>query len=161
TSAEFAAAFTGVALTFEPGPHFERRRPAAPSVWRHYLKSVFAAPGAAALLAQVVGASLVLQVLGLALPLCTQALVDRVRPSRATRVMPALGLGMLIVVLTQMGTGYLRATLLLRLQTRLDARLMLGFFEHLLRLPFRFFQQRSSGDLLLRLGSNALIRELL
>jgi ABC-type bacteriocin/lantibiotic exporter with double-glycine peptidase domain len=35
---------------------------------------------------------------------------------------------------------------------------MLGFFEHLLALPFRFFQQRSSGDLLMRLGSNSSIR---
>jgi ABC-type bacteriocin/lantibiotic exporter with double-glycine peptidase domain len=161
TAADFAAAFTGVALTFEPGPRFERRRPAAPSIWRHYLKSVFAAPGAAGLLAQVVGASLLLQALGLALPLFTQVLVDRVLPFPSTHVMPVLGLGVVVVVLTQMVTGYLRADLVLRLQTRLDARLMLGFFEHLLRLPFRFFQQRSSGDLLLRLGSNALIREIL
>src|SRR5690242_5111966 len=38
---------------------------------------------------------------------------------------------------------------------------MLGFFEHLLTLPYRFFQQRSSGDLLARLGSNAVIRDTL
>ena len=37
----------------------------------------------------------------------------------------------------------------------------LGFFEHLLSLPFRFFQERNSGDLLMRLGSNASIREAL
>src|SRR5262249_25736490 len=104
TAADFAAAFTGVALTFEPGPHFERPRPAAPSIWRHYLKAVFAAPGAAGLLAQVVGASLLLQALGLALPLFTQVLVDRVLPFRSTHVMPVLGLGMVVVVLTQMVT---------------------------------------------------------
>jgi ABC-type bacteriocin/lantibiotic exporter with double-glycine peptidase domain len=39
--------------------------------------------------------------------------------------------------------------------------MMLSFFEHLLTLPFKFFQQRSSGDLLMRLGSNAVIREML
>jgi ABC-type bacteriocin/lantibiotic exporter with double-glycine peptidase domain len=38
---------------------------------------------------------------------------------------------------------------------------MLGFFEHVLALPFRFFQQRTSGDLLMRLGSNTIIRETL
>ncbi|MDP9471201.1 MAG: ABC transporter transmembrane domain-containing protein, partial [Chloroflexota bacterium] len=44
---------------------------------------------------------------------------------------------------------------------RVDARTMLGFLEHLLSLPYRFFAQRSSGDLLLRLNSNAAIREAL
>ena len=38
---------------------------------------------------------------------------------------------------------------------------MLAFFEHLLSLPYRFFQQRSSGDLLMRLASNSTIREAL
>jgi ABC-type bacteriocin/lantibiotic exporter with double-glycine peptidase domain len=39
--------------------------------------------------------------------------------------------------------------------------MMLGFFEHILTLPFRFFQQRTSGDLLMRIGSNMSIREVL
>src|SRR5262245_941424 len=38
---------------------------------------------------------------------------------------------------------------------------MLGFVEHLLSLPFQFFQQRPSGDLLMRLTSNNLLRETL
>ena len=38
---------------------------------------------------------------------------------------------------------------------------MAGFFQHLLSLPYRFFQQRSSGDLLMRLGSNSAVREAL
>jgi ABC-type bacteriocin/lantibiotic exporter with double-glycine peptidase domain len=38
---------------------------------------------------------------------------------------------------------------------------MLGFFEHLLSLPFQFFQQRGSGDLLMRMGSNTVIRGIL
>src|SRR5438874_2237733 len=39
--------------------------------------------------------------------------------------------------------------------------MMLGFFEHLLTLPFRYFHQRTTGDVLMRLGSNAIIREIL
>src|SRR5581483_171214 len=75
--------------------------------------------------------------------------------------LPLLGAGIALLALTEMATTYLRASLLLYLQRRLDARMMLGFFEHLLSLPFQFFAQRSSGDLLMRLGSNTLIRELL
>jgi ABC-type bacteriocin/lantibiotic exporter with double-glycine peptidase domain len=118
-------------------------------------------PGTLGVLAQILGASLFLQVLGLALPLLTQVLVDHVLRFHITNVMTALGIGMVILVLTQMVTSYLRAALLIYLQARLDSQMMLGFFEHILTLPFRFFQQRTSGDLLMRIGSNMSIREVL
>ncbi len=72
-----------------------------------------------------------------------------------------LGAGAFAIALMSASIGYFRAALLVRLEARLDSHLMLGFFEHLLSLPYRFFQQRSSGDLLMRLGSNAAIREAL
>ena len=40
-------------------------------------------------------------------------------------------------------------------------RMMLRFFEHLLTLPQSFFQQRASGDILARMGSNQTIRDIL
>jgi ABC-type bacteriocin/lantibiotic exporter with double-glycine peptidase domain len=39
--------------------------------------------------------------------------------------------------------------------------MMLGFVEHLLALPYSFFQQRSSGDLLARVASTTWLREIL
>jgi ATP-binding cassette subfamily B protein len=161
TAAEFDAGFTGVLLTFEPGVHFERSSTAAAPAWRSYLQYLVRTPGAWGLLAQILGASLILQVLGLALPTFTRVLVDQVLPLHSTNVMTILGFGIVIVVLMQLVTTYLRAALMIFLQARLDAQMMLGFFEHLLTLPFRFFQQRTRGDLLLRLGNTMLIRELL
>ena len=35
------------------------------------------------------------------------------------------------------------------------------FVEHLLALPYAFFQQRTTGDLMMRMSSQAAIRELL
>lgn len=159
TAAEFGAGFTGVVLTLEPGIHFEVRRATARPSWLTYLlTSLVQVPGA---LAQILGASLVLQALGLTLPIVTQVLVDRILPFHITDVMPMLGVGMALLVLTQLVTGYLRAMLLIYLQGRLDTRMMLGFVEHLLALPYQFFQQRTSGDLLMRLSSNTIIREML
>ncbi|MFY0533124.1 peptidase domain-containing ABC transporter [Nannocystis pusilla] len=37
----------------------------------------------------------------------------------------------------------------------------IGFLDHLIDLPYSFFQKRSAGDLLMRLGSNATVREIL
>jgi ABC-type bacteriocin/lantibiotic exporter with double-glycine peptidase domain len=47
------------------------------------------------------------------------------------------------------------------LRTYIDAEMALELLEHLLDLPYAFFQQRSAGDILMRLGSGSQIRELL
>jgi HlyB family type I secretion system ABC transporter len=156
---EFANSFTGVVLTFEPGNGFAAGHGAPGLSWKSYLSYVLShRPG---LLIQVLGASLFLQVFGLVLPIFTLLLVDDVLPLHISSVMAILGLGLLMMVLAQLVTSYLRAVLLLSLQTHLDAHVVLNFFEHLLSLPFRFFQQRASGDLLMRLSSFTTIRETL
>ncbi len=159
TAVEFDAAFTGVVLTLEPDAHFEPAVSTAQPPWRYYLKQLLLTPGIPRLLAQIVVASFTLQLLGLAMPLFTKLLIDDVLPFRITSVMSMLGLGVLILLLAQCITSYLRTALLIYLQARLDTQMMLHFFEHMLSLPFRFFQQRTSGDLLMRLSSNSVIRE--
>jgi ATP-binding cassette, subfamily B, bacterial len=161
SAAEFDAGFTGVVLTLEPGVQFEQRPSTGQSAWRNYLKHVLSAPGTVGVLAQILGASLLLQVFGVALPIFTKVLVDDILAYRITNLITVLGLGMAVLLLAQTVTTYLRATLLIYLEARLDARMMIGFFEHVLTLPFRFFQQRTTGDLLMRLGSNTTIRETL
>ncbi|MGH9836127.1 MAG: peptidase domain-containing ABC transporter [Blastocatellia bacterium] len=161
TGEEFDAGFTGVVLTFEPGVQFERRSVAGKSSWRNYLKQILRLPGTSGVLIQILLASLLLQTFGLVVPALTKVLVDHVLPFAITNVMTMLGIGMAVVVLALMVTGYLRAAMLIYLEARLDARMMLGFFEHVLTLPFKFFQQRTTGDLLMRLGSNTVIREAL
>ena len=161
STGEFEAGFTGVILAFEPGIHFQPRRPDGKPAWRRYLSSMLRTPGAAGLMLQILGSSLALVLLGLALPVFTKIIVDRVLPFRIAGAMSILGAGLVLVAVAQTVSTYLRAALLIYLQARLDMQIMLGFFEHLLSLPFRFFQQRNSGDLLMRLGSNAAIREAL
>jgi ABC-type bacteriocin/lantibiotic exporter with double-glycine peptidase domain len=50
---------------------------------------------------------------------------------------------------------------LLRLRSRLDVDMTLDFLEHLVDLPYGYFLKRSSGDLMMRLRSNATVREIL
>ncbi len=161
TAEEFDAGFTGVALTFEPGIQFECRSKVDKAAWRHYLKNILMIPGSLGALTQIVLISLILQGLGLVMPFATKVIVDQILPLRLTGLMTILGLGLGMMVLSRVVVSYLRSALLIFLQARLDAQMMLGFFEHVLSLPLRFFQQRSSGDLLMRLGSNMMIRQVL
>ncbi len=156
---EFSKNFTGVALTFEPGPSF-RAGGSRPSPWAIILRRLLSAPGMKGALGQVLLASLAAQVLALGLPLLVKVLVDRVLPLGRADVLPVVGAAIVVFVLAQAFVGYLRSALLIHAQGRFDERLVLGLFEHMVSLPFRFFQQRTIGDLLTRLGSGAMLREL-
>jgi HlyB family type I secretion system ABC transporter len=161
TPEEFNAGFTGVVLTMEPGASFQRQRAQDKISWHSYLKNLLQAPGSTGMLAQILGASALLQLLGLVFPIFTMVLVDTILPAQNLSMLTILGIGMIILVLSQVILAYLRSSLSLYLEARLDTELMLGFFEHVLTLPFRFFHERTSGDLLMRLGSVAVIREVL
>lgn len=161
TLEEFSAGFTGVVLTFEPGTHFTRRTMPGRLTFQTCLRYVWRVPGIAGLFAQVLGASLCLQFLGLALPVSTKLIADRIIPSGLRDALPLLGAGLLVFALAQALTTALRGLVLNCVQARLDMRILVGFVEQLLRLPFRFFQQRATGDLLMRITSSATIREVL
>lgn len=158
TAQEFDESFTGVVIELEPGAHFLRQSASQHiSLWT-YLRYVFRLPS---FIVQLLVASLLLQLLGLGIPVLTKLFVDQIIPGNLANVMPIIGLGILIIALTQFVTALLRSSLLIYLQAKVDMQMMIGFFEHLLTLPYHFFQQRSSGDLLSRLASNITIRDLL
>jgi len=156
---EFFTGFTGIVLMLEPGVHFARRSLARSITLGSYLHAYLRL--APLSLLQILGASLLLQLFGLAVPVLTAIVIDQVIPFRLKDTLSLLAVGLLILLVAQVVLTLLRSTLLLSLQTRVDTQLLLGFFEHVLTLPLRFFQQRSSGDLLARLSSNLAIRDTL
>ncbi|WP_375769966.1 peptidase domain-containing ABC transporter [Archangium gephyra] len=153
---QFSKAFTGVVLLFEPSEGFapnDSRRGAS----RYLQKLLEARP----VLARVLVMSLMLQLLALALPSLTGAVVDFVLPTGDVSMLGILAGGLSVLVVFHLLSTLVRAHILLHLRTHLDARLTMGFLDHLVHLPFSFFHVRSSGDLVARLNSNATVRELL
>ena len=160
TAEEFDGGFTGVLLEAAPAADFERASHIKKSLWRGYLSAMLRAKGSSGALLQILGASVLLQLLALVFPVATKLIIDEVLPMRLDNVMGILAAGLLMFVAAQSIAGFLRSVLMIRLRSKLDSRLMSTFFQHLLSLPFGFFHQRSSGDLLMRLGSNSMIREM-
>lgn len=162
TSAELDAGFTGVAIVLEPGVRFDTtaRKPGARATWLGHAAALLRLPGVRTQVGQVLGAALLLQGIGLALPLAVKLVLDTVLPLGLAPVLQALGIGMLLLGAMQLATGYLRGALLLALQARIDSQLMLGFFEDVLDRPLHFFQSRSTGDLVMRMSSHTVIRDL-
>ncbi|HET8847082.1 MAG TPA: peptidase domain-containing ABC transporter [Ktedonobacteraceae bacterium] len=156
---EFDINFTGIVILLEPGAHFIKGKVLPRLSGRVYLATCLKqAPWT---LVQILLASFFLQAFGLSIPLLTKVVVDHIVPQHTQSIILILGLGICILFLAQLVTYFLRALLLVFLQTRVDLHMMMSFFEHLLTLPLRFFQVRSSGDILTRLASNTVIRDTL
>jgi ABC-type bacteriocin/lantibiotic exporter with double-glycine peptidase domain len=149
--------FTGVALQFEPGDDFERKSDRSHGVWRHAKRVILASDD----LLRVLVTSILIQIFALAVPIFTGALVDRVVPRSDSHLLIILTIGLSTMVAFRFLAALVRGHLLLHLRTQLDLRMTLGFLDHLVALPCMFFQRRSAGDLMMRLNSNATIRELL
>ena len=157
TTAAFDESFTGVVITMEPGPQFARGNHSSQLTLGAYACDyVRQAPGA---LVQVLGASLLLQLLGLIFPLLSAVAIDQLIPGKLVNALQLFGIGMIMLVFAQLFTRLLRAFILLYVQSRVDITLMFNFLEHLFSLPQRFFLQRSTGDILARVGSNGVIRD--
>ncbi len=153
----FRQTFTGVALLFEPGENFTPEQRAQPMLWRS-LKHVLAHTIS---WTRIAITSLLLQLSALALPIVTGALVDRVVPRSDHHLLWVILVGLLFLCCFNALAMIVRGHLLLHLRTQLDVRMTLGFLDHLVSLPYAFFQQRSAGDLMMRLNSNTTIREIL
>jgi ATP-binding cassette subfamily B protein len=158
---QFDEGFTGVTLVFEPGSQFRPRRRKQKSLWMSYLKEIFQIPNMLNSIIQVLLISLLLQIFGLAVPLLTKIFFDNVIPFSINNIMLILAMGIILLVVNKIIITYLRGLLFIYIRNRIDSQMIAGFFEHVLSLPFRFFHKLSSGDLMMRLNSNTVIRQAL
>ena len=156
--AEARRSFTGVALAFEPAAGFTPEDARRDRGLRRYLQPILQRAGA---LGRVVATSVLLQLFALAVPVLIGLLVDRVVPQQDLDLLTVLAAGLGGLVVFNFFASLIRSYLLLELRTRLDSQLTLDFLDHLVGLPFAFFQERSAGDLMLRMNSLATVREIL
>ncbi|HET9226722.1 MAG TPA: peptidase domain-containing ABC transporter [Thermoanaerobaculia bacterium] len=155
---ELDRSFTGVALVLEKGDGFEPGEPATrPPGARRYLKAI----AASGLLPKILATSVLVRLLALAVPVLLALLVDRVVPRSDYRLLMVASAGMAALVLSHFLVSLFRSHLLLHLRTVVDSRQTTEFLEHVLALPFSAFQSRPVGDLLMRINSNATVRETL
>lgn len=155
---ELGHRFTGVAITLEPGPDFEPERSRSSVGTTRFVAELL---GRSGILARVLTTSVFLQLLALGLPVLTGLVVDRVVPYHDIGLLELLAIGFVGLIGFRFVASLVRAFLLVQLKTDLDAKITLEFLDHLVDLPYPFFQTRSTGDLMMRLNSNSTVREML
>ena len=103
--------------------------------------------------------SLILQLLALATPLFTQAIIDKVVVHRTTSTLLVIGIALAVFMLFSALLGWARQILLLHTGNRIDAVLAMTVFKHLFSLPPRYFVKRPTGVIAARLQAVETIRE--
>jgi subfamily B ATP-binding cassette protein HlyB/CyaB len=107
----------------------------------------------------VLTASLFIQLLALGTPLFTQVVIDKVVVHRTQSTLVVIAIGMAVFAIFSALLSWVRQYLVLHTGNRVDAVLGAAVFEHLLKLPPRYFESRPTGVITARLRGVENIRE--
>ena len=108
---------------------------------------------------QVLVASLVIQLLALATPLFTQLVIDKVVVHHTESTLIVIGVGLAVFMVFSAVLSWIRQYLVLHTGNRVDSVLGAAVFEHVLKLPPRYFEHRQTGVIVARLRGVENIRE--
>lgn len=104
-------------------------------------------------------ASLTIQLLALATPLFTQTIIDKVVVHRTESTLIVIGIGLCVFMIFSAILTWVRQFLVLHTGNRVDAVLGAAVFDHLFKLPPRYFEHRPTGVIAARLHGVETIRE--
>jgi ABC transporter transmembrane region/Cyclic nucleotide-binding domain len=121
-----------------------------PAIWRYRN-----------LLGEVLLASFILQLLGLATPILTQVIIDKATLHESLSTLDTMAIALLGVALFEALLGTLRLFIFTHTTNRLDLSLSAQLFSHLMRLPLSYFESRRVGDTVAREQELEKIRQFL
>jgi ATP-binding cassette, subfamily C, bacteriocin exporter len=150
----FLAEWSGVIVLLERGNGFSEGKQTVSNLNR-FIRLI--APHKTMMIQALVGA-LVYTVLGLASSIYVQKIVDHVLTDGNTRLLNLLSVAMVLLLLFQLAIGTMKSILALQTGQRIDARLILGYYQHILHLPQRFFDTMRVGEIISRVNDAVKIR---
>ncbi|ANC11237.1 MULTISPECIES: peptidase domain-containing ABC transporter [Bacillus cereus group] len=153
---QFNNYYSGYVMTCKPTEKFKRQK--EKNLWFPLIKTFFKNTN---LVIFIILSSLILQGLALGIPNLIQFIIDKVITPQEKETLELFLIGIIIVVMVQAIFTFIRGRILIRLENYLDKSMMQEFFYHVLKLPYKFFQLRSFGDILFRIGSLRAIRDMI
>ncbi|MFP4017488.1 MAG: NHLP family bacteriocin export ABC transporter peptidase/permease/ATPase subunit, partial [Halanaerobiales bacterium] len=154
---EFDQSFTGIVLILEPGAEFkqEKKKKSTYNSLKNRLK------GSEKALLYILFISLMLVIPGLLIPVFSRIFIDQILLAGKASWLQALLLGIFITAVLRGILTWLQQYYLLQLETKIAVKSSSTFLWHILRLPIRFFTQRTPGDISDRISGNDRVASLL
>jgi ATP-binding cassette subfamily B protein len=155
TPEDFFKLWTGVLILLTPSQAFKKGKETK-GLFERFFHLLVPQKG---LLIQVFLASLVYTVLGIIGAFYMKFLLDEILPYGLMNTLHILSIGMIGLYILQVILSGFRAHLLLYLSQKLDIALLLGYYEHVLKLPMNFFGTRKVGEIISRFQDAGHVRD--
>jgi subfamily B ATP-binding cassette protein HlyB/CyaB len=160
SAAQFAARYAGTAILIARTPQAVKDPDGALAAnrfgFRWFIPELLKHAG---VWRQVIAASLVIQLLALGTPIFTQIVIDKVIVHHTESTLIVIAVGLSVFMLFSALLSWVRQYLVLHTGNRVDAVLAAGVFDHLFKLPPRYFEHRPTGVIAARLHGVETIRE--
>lgn len=151
---EFKKEWTGVLVLMLPNETFEKGNEKV-SVFKRFW--FLLKPHRGVLIQALIGA-VVYTLLGFSTSIYIQKITDHVLVDGNSQLLNLLSVVMIILLVIQLAIGYYKDTFLLKTGQQIDARLILGYYKHLLKLPQQFFDTMRVGEIISRINDAVKIR---
>ncbi|WP_067839401.1 peptidase domain-containing ABC transporter [Amphibacillus sediminis] len=112
------------------------------------------------LLLSLLFVTIILQLITLIIPYMIQRITDSIH-YESLQGQGSYIFSLFIIVFGYYLTNIIRAILITKLQVNMDDMLLTKILTHLLKVPIRFFDNRSKGEIIFRINSNSYIRQII
>jgi ATP-binding cassette subfamily B protein len=154
TYEEFQKVWTGVLILFAKNDEFKSYNDKTSPIKRFWQ---LVQPHKTILIQALFGAILY-TVLGLAMSIYVQKITDYVLVEGNRNLLNLLSVSMIVIVLLQAYIGSKKSIFVMKTGQLIDAKLILGYYKHLLHLPQRFFDTMQIGEITSRISDAVKIR---
>lgn len=154
---EFKAQWTGVLVLLVPADTFKRRDETTSPAARF---ARLLTPHSEVMTQALVGA-LVTTMLGLSTAIYVQKVVDHVITAGNRNLLNLMSVAMLLILVPQILINLLKNMLVLQTGQKIDVCLILGYYNHVLSMPQKFFDGMRIGEIVSRMNDAVKIRSFL
>ena len=140
---EFSEIWTGILLLIEPKKDFQKRNEKDNSLSRFF----YVLKNQKSLLFNIFLASILYTVLGIVTSFSSKFLIDYILKDKLMTTLTVMVVGMVILEIIQMLLSIFRGYLLIFLGQRIDIAILLGYYNHVIKLPMNFFSTRKTGEI--------------
>jgi ABC-type bacteriocin transporter len=154
TLEDFQKVWSGVLILFAPNDDFKIANEKTSAIRRFWS---LVQPHKIILIQALVGA-IVFTVLGLAMSIYIQKITDYVLVEGNRNLLNLLSVSMIAIILLQAYIGSEKSIFVMKTGQLIDAKLILGYYKHLLHLPQRFFDTMQIGEITSRINDAVKIR---
>ncbi|WP_035790365.1 peptidase domain-containing ABC transporter [Clostridium beijerinckii] len=111
------------------------------------------------LLINIFFVSILLTALGILPSFYFQTLMDTIIPGSLSKTLIEISLGVICVNIFKVLLDAFRTQLLIYLGQNINTKLMIGYYDHVVKLPMKFFATRETGEIISRFNDASKIRD--